>query len=107
MSSVVETVELAGVGGGWCRGLWKFFLVLEETVAQDGQDHYDADGQQYSNSYLHRACTGNGAFPPKTEHILLGDATTGLKTLLFLLKVVLVPIATTIGEAAQRSLNGL
>lgn len=31
------------------------FLVLEETVAQDGQDHYDADGQQYSNSYLHRA----------------------------------------------------
>lgn len=75
------------------------FLVLEETVAQDGQDHYDADGQQYSNSYLHRACTGNGAFPPKTEHILLGDATTGLKTLLFLLKVVLVPVATTIGEA--------
>lgn len=74
-------------------------LVLEETVAQDGQDHYDADGQQYSNSYLHGACTGNGAFPPKTEHILLGDATTGLKTLLFLLKVVLVPVATTIGEA--------
>lgn len=92
-------------GTGWC-GRWLvqgtvevLFLVLEETVAQDGQDHYDTDGQQYSNSYLHGACTGNRAFPPKTEHILLGDATTGLKTLLFLLKVVLVPVATTIGEA--------
>lgn len=52
-----------GAGGmvGWC-GRWLvqgavevLFLVLEETVAQDGQDHYDTDGQQYSNSYLHGA----------------------------------------------------
>lgn len=92
-------------GAGWCGrrvvqgSVEVLSLVLQETIAQDDQDHYDTDDQQYNNSYLHRAYTGNGAFPPKTKHILLGDATAGLKTLLFLFKVVLVSVATTVGEA--------
>lgn len=48
-------------GAGWCGrrvvqgSVEVFSLVLQETIAQDDQDHYDTDDQQYDNSYLHRA----------------------------------------------------
>lgn len=92
----------AGRGGWWVVAVVSaeaLSLVLEAAVAQDGYYHYDADDQEDSNGHFHRTYAGNRAFPPQTKHILLGDAMTGLKTLLLLLEVVLVAITTTIGKA--------
>lgn len=84
-----------------------FSLVLEEAVTQDGNHDYNAGGQEHCNGHLRGASIGNGVFPPKTKHILLGDATTGLKTLLLLLKVVLVAITTAVGKAGTVFTEGV
>lgn len=82
-------------------------LVLEEAVTQDGNHHHNAGNQEHSNGHLHGAYVGNGAFPPKTKHILLRDPMTGLKTLLFLFKVVFVAITTAIGKAGTAFTEGV
>lgn len=99
---------LGGGHSGAGRGRWwvvaampaeALSLALKEAITQDGYHHHYAGDQEHSNSQLHRAYIGNGTFPAQTKHILLGDATTGLKTLLFFLKVVLVTITTAVGKA--------
>lgn len=83
IDQVLRVLSGGDGGAGW-RGRWvvavvtaeALSLTLEAEIAQDGYDHYDADDQEDSNGHLHRASAGNGAFPPETKHILLGDATT-------------------------------
>lgn len=61
IDQVLRVLSGGNSGAGWCgrfvvQGTVEVLsLVLEETVAEEGQDHYDADDQQYSNSHLHGA----------------------------------------------------
>lgn len=82
-------------------------LVLEEAVTQYDHHHHDAGDQEHCNDHFHRAYVGNRAFAPQAENILLGDATTGCKTLLLLLKIVLVAITTTIGKTGAAFTEGV